>query len=107
MVKIITISIPDYVYNTYLLNYAGNRSKLIEGAMVKGFEVEEGEFEILKQKVIKLTSQLRTYEFEIGQLKKEVTRYKKMYKPDDDPELIAKKRAVDAIIKSGILADGD
>lgn len=79
MVKRITISLSEWVYDQYIGHFAGNKSKYIEELIVKGFESEIGEKENIKMKLMTLLKELKNkddiisaYEKLIGTLKNRI-----------------------------------
>lgn len=84
MVRIFSISLSDWVYNTYLDTVNnGNRSKYIEEMIVKGSEIESGEFENNKQKIIRISKEIREKDNIIKKLKTELGKIKSDKKERD------------------------
>lgn len=83
MVNVIPVSFSDWVHDTYLKNFNGNRSKFIEGCFVKGYEVQTGDLENQKQKILnlikenqKLSEDLGKAHSQIGKLKSDLNKAK-------------------------------
>jgi regulator of replication initiation timing len=84
MSKHLTITISDWVFATYLSNIKINRSQYIEEMIVKGSELNSGDFEIIKQKILRLTQENRELSIEIAQLKKQIGCYKEKFGRSDN-----------------------
>ena len=107
MAKQLSITIGDWVWETYLRDVeTKNRSRLIEGLIVKGFESETNDFNQAQQRLIILQQTLKNKEHEIQQLKKTIGKYKFMLGGKTPEQIIAEKE-VDAIRMSGILTQID
>jgi len=107
--KRLTISVSDWVYNTYLSNFSGNRSRYIEEYFIKGFELTIGDKDILKQKVITLQKLNVELENTIKELKGKLNLQQKnidkvMHNPKYDPDLIRRKRFYHGVKNAGVLA---
>lgn len=76
MVKRISVSISDWVYDQYLSIHNGNTSKFIEEMLVKGFESDIGETDNYKQKLLKLTKIVREQEVIISDKDSEISKLK-------------------------------
>jgi len=102
MSKRISISFSEWVSDTYLANYKGNTSKFIEGNFVKGCELDAGDYETQKQKLISQSQKLRELEEDNAKLRREVGKYKKaLANPDNDPHLNEVTKGLKAIRISG------
>lgn len=76
LTKNFSISFSEWVFNTYLASYKGNRSAFIEGLFVKGFEIESGELDSQKLKLIELTKKNKELEIELSKREAQLSRYK-------------------------------
>lgn len=95
--KSFSISISDWVYETYLKNVKLNRSALIEEMIVKGSELSIGEYETSKQRIITLSNELRDKTHTIDVLNAKIGRLESIVKKRPTPEeLAAKKKAEQA-----------
>ncbi len=79
-VKKFSISIPDYIYQKYLIDISENRSKFIEEMFVRGIEAEAGELQDFKTKYINLTKELRDQAEENKKLSIQLGRFKELHK---------------------------
>jgi len=69
MTKQISITIRDYIYDSYIKGYNGNVSALFEEMLVKGIDNESGEMEGFKLKYYELLKQNREIMEENRQIK--------------------------------------
>ena len=69
LTKIFSISLPDYVFNKYVIDVKGNRSKFIEEMLVRGIEAESGEIKEFKTKYLELIKEIRDKSEENRQLR--------------------------------------
>ena len=102
MTKQITITMAEEAYNMYLSTFKGNKSQFITWNFIKGCEVEMGEFDNNKQKIIELIKKNTELEGEIIKLNSVVARYKKIY-DKKDPELEKTMMLTRSIIASGMV----
>lgn len=103
MVKKLSISIADWIYHSYLKD-TPNRSRYIEEMLVKGTELDVGEFETQKQKLIIAQKEIRDRDEEIKRLTAEIARRKTS---DDeryitDPTLRDKEAMVESLKASAM-----
>ena len=73
--KIISFCVSEWVFNTYLSDLK-NRSRYIEEMIIKGTEIDSGDFASTKQKMIKLIKENRNLNNEVARLKTQLGRYK-------------------------------
>lgn len=110
MSKKITVSFSDVIYNKFLANFSGNKSRHIQDHFVIGLDSELGDnsqyknlaFEF-KQKNIELTEEIRKIKAKYEKLKTDMDKWRR--KPENDPELQAQKILTDSIKASGTLHD--
>lgn len=89
MTKQITITISDYVWDTYLSEVTENRSAFIEGLIQKGSDVDGQAIGSLKQNNTKLLQELQSKNEEIKKLKFTIVALQNnidKMKRDDKPE---------------------
>lgn len=65
----ITISLSEWVIETYLSGIYTNRSKYIEELIIKGSELTSGEFSETKRKVLDLSKRLREVQEQLNKCK--------------------------------------
>jgi len=102
MTKQLSITVSDWVYDSYLLNFKGNRSRLIEEMIVKGFEVEEAEMPKIRQRLHQLIKKNKELEETTTQQQRTITKYATMFAKDPmkhDKEY-QKEKAYQDFIKS-------
>jgi len=92
--KIISISVSDHIYNTYL-NMAGNRSRFIEKMILLGSDSELGNDEGIKRKLIEANQKIINQEDSIKKLNSIINKLKKEIEKKKKKE-IEKKRFVEA-----------
>lgn len=90
-VKKIGLSISDYVYGKYLLNFSGNRSKFIESMFVRGIEAELSEVQNNSVKLIDAFKRIRELEDKNSQLVQQLESLKKKYSKQWNPPDHVKK----------------
>ena len=71
MIKKLSISLSSWVVETYLSSRM-NKSRYIEEMIIKGSQIDSGEFSDTKQKIIALAKDLRIKDDEISQLKLQI-----------------------------------
>ena len=79
MIKKLSITIPEWVYNEYLSDIKSNRSAFIVDMLVKGIKLETGEIKETQSKVAKLSQEIRNKEEENKKLKLTIENYKSKY----------------------------
>lgn len=94
MVKKISFSCPDFVYDTYLNEIEGNRSELICKYIILGAEAEIGERKSLKSKYLSLLQKYNNLQDKHKKQALVLSKYKK--EKEEDPHHNA-KLMVDAI----------
>jgi hypothetical protein len=68
MVHKFSISVSEWIYDKYIRNFKGNRSKFLEEMIVKGISLELGEYEQTAAKQVQLIKDLKSREYEIERL---------------------------------------
>jgi len=102
MTKRMSISISDYVYDSYLSEVTDNRSAWIEKLIVLGSESVMNHEPSLKQRTFQLMQQNEVAKKEIQNLKLQIENLKKKYSKNHKSD--AWKRN-EAIKKSGIMRE--
>ena len=116
MSKQITLTLRDWVYDTYLRNYGGsNRSSFVEEMFLKGIDKTDAPSMDYKTKLFELNCNIRELEEKLKQLKAINARYFKALggkTPEEkEAEQIAKDKQTrihmenDAIRDSGFIED--
>lgn len=77
MAKQISITLSDYVFDKYLLNFGGkNRSEFVEAMFVRGIEAESAQEMDLAAKYHEATQEIRAKDAEVKKLRAELGRLK-------------------------------
>ncbi len=100
MIKNFSISVQDWVFDSYLHGLK-NRSAFIEEMIIKGSELESGDFSSTKQKIMRLSKENRKQAEDISILRRTVESLKQRLSGKrelTDNELMAK-----SIINRGLL----
>lgn len=100
MVKKLSISISDYVYNQYIAEIITNRSRYIETLIIEGANAIITDKDTIKSKIITSHQKIKELEAEIIKLNFELSKLKQNNSEDDK-----QKMAVKAIIRSGIIEE--
>jgi hypothetical protein len=98
----ISLSLSDWVFETYVPSNIRNRSKFIEEMLVKGCEVESGDFSSTKQKILHLMKENQNLRNDVETWKKtaELWKNKKSKRKMTDNEKMAQ-----AILDKGLYND--
>jgi len=102
MVKKISISISDHIYEQYLSHITINRSQYIERLIMLGGDLEAGSIDRSKANNLILVQDNRNKDEEIKKLKAEIGRLKKQIKPEESPEEIKARQFAKGWRKAGM-----
>lgn len=105
MTKRLSITVSDFVFDTYLSEKYNNRSQFIEKLIVLGAESMLGEHENYKARYLKLLQEKTDADSEIKALKLKVGRQSTLLDNRPSQELIVKTKFSQAIKNSGFLRD--
>lgn len=101
MTKQITITLRDWVFNTYLSGPTINMSSKVEDLIIKGAESEIGSYETSKSKILDLIKSNKQLSEEIKNLKLQIGSYKKKYSNEFSPDMQRKIMKADSLKAMG------
>jgi len=100
LVKQISFTMQNWFYETYLQQFAGNRSALICGLIARGFDYETSGQDTRNAIIVRVEQENRELRAKVKKLEFELTKYSHR-KPGISEEARNNMRIVKGLIKSG------
>ena len=100
-VKKITVSFANWVFQRYILNYNGNRSKYIEEMFIKGYDLSTSDLDFYKAKNIEFYKLIKELEEENKNLKLQLGSLKQKLSKQPSPDMQRKIMKADSLKAMG------
>jgi hypothetical protein len=105
--KVIPVSMDEWIWNKYFLDFKGNRSAYVIEHFISGIESDELDSETIKRKQLLLIQENTKLKNQIKELENRIAKFKRGEKEytQEEFDLIMYKKKTRAEIKSGLIGD--
>ena len=88
MVKRLSVSVDDWIWDRFFIDYKGNRSSFLIKYFIRGIELEDSDVETIKKKLIQIQQENINLRNENRELKNKLERFRKGEKQLTDEERV-------------------